>query len=62
MMQLYQDSMAIIQHFGQQILFLTFTANFKWEKIERELFSGQQAFDRLDLIAQVFQLKKSCFT
>ena len=45
MMQLYQDSMAIVQYFGRPSLFLTFTANPRWEEIERELLPGQQAFD-----------------
>ena len=58
MMQLYQDSMAIIRFFGQPTLFLTFTANPKWEEIVRELLPGQKAVDRPDLIARVFQLKK----
>lgn len=51
MMQLNQDFMAIMQYFGQPTLFLTFTANLKWEKIQRELLLGQRAGDRPDLIA-----------
>lgn len=43
MMQLYQDSIAIVRFFGQPTLFLTFTANPKWEKIVRELLPGQKA-------------------
>ena len=58
MMQLYQDSMAIVRFFGRPTLFLTFTANPKWEEIVRELLPGQKAVDRPDLIARVFQLKK----
>lgn len=51
MIQLYQDSMAIVRYFGRLTLFLTFTANTRWEEIERELLLGQQAFDRPDFIA-----------
>lgn len=45
MMQLYQDSMATMQYFGRPTLFLTFTANPKWEEIQHELLPGQQAGD-----------------
>ena len=38
--QLYQDTMAIVHLFRQPILFLTFTANLKWDKIVRELLPG----------------------
>lgn len=58
MMQLYQNSMAIVRHFGRPGLFITFTANPKWEEIEKELYPGQKAMDRPDLIARVFHLKK----
>lgn len=57
-MQLYQNSMAIIQHLGRTSLFVTFTTNPKWEEIEKELYPGQKAMDRSDLIARVFHLKK----
>lgn len=58
MMQLYQDFMAIVQYFNQPTLFPIFIANPKWEEIEQQLLSGQQAFDQPDFITQVFQLKK----
>ena len=58
MQQLFQDSMAIVCHFGQPILFITFTANPKWEEILRELLPGQTAVDRPDLVARVFHLKQ----
>lgn len=56
MMQLYQNSMAIVRQFGRPSLFITFTANPKWEEIEKELYLGQKAMDRPDLIARVFHL------
>ncbi len=57
MQQLYQDSMAIVRHFGKPTFFITFTANPKWPEITHALFPGQQAADRPNLIARVFHLK-----
>ena len=57
MQQLYQDSMAIVRHFGKPTFFITFTANPQWLEIKNALFPGQQASDRPDLIARVFHLK-----
>ncbi|RMZ76301.1 hypothetical protein DV736_g6706, partial [Chaetothyriales sp. CBS 134916] len=55
--QCYQDSMAIVRKLGRPSLFITFTANPKWDEITRELLPGQQATDRPDLVARVFHLK-----
>ena len=57
MQKLYQDSIAIVRHYGKPSLFITFTANPKWVEIERELLPGQQAKDRPDLVSRVFYLK-----
>ena len=57
MQQLYQDSIAIVRHFGKPSLFITFTANPKWVQIANELLPGQSAADRPDLVARVFNLK-----
>jgi len=57
MQQLYQDSMAIVRHFGKPSLFITFTANPKWIEIQQELLPNQTAADRPDLVARVFNLK-----
>ena len=57
MQQVYQDSMAIVRHFGRPTLFITFTANPKWKEIVDELLPGQTAVDRPDLVARVFHLK-----
>ena len=57
MQQLYQDSMALVRHFGKPSLFITFTANPKWAEIQDELLPGQTAIDRPDLVARVFNLK-----
>ena len=58
MQQLFQDSMAIVRHFGRPTLFITFTANPKWEEITKALLPGQTAIDRPDLVARVFHLKQ----
>jgi hypothetical protein len=34
MQQLFQDSMAIVHHYGQPSLFITFTANPTWDEIK----------------------------
>ena len=57
MQQLYQDSMAIVRKIGKPDLFVTFTCNPKWQEITDALLPGQQAKDRPDLIARVFNLK-----
>jgi len=57
MQQLYQDSMAIVCHFGKPSLIITFTANPKWVEIENELLPNQTTADRPDLVARVFNLK-----
>lgn len=57
MMQLYQDSMAIVRKFGKPDLFVTFTCNPKWPEIENELGEFQQANDRPDIVVRVFKMK-----
>lgn len=39
-------------------LFITVTANPQWVEITHALFPGQTSYDRPDLVARVFQLKK----
>jgi len=53
----FQDSIAIVQFFSKPTFFITFTANPKWREITENLFPGQTAADRPDLVARVFQLK-----
>jgi hypothetical protein len=57
MAKLYQDSMAIVRQLGKPTLFITFTANPRWEEITRELYPGQTSVDRPDLVARAFNLK-----
>jgi hypothetical protein len=57
MQAIFQDIMAIVGHFGQLLLFITFIANPKWDKIIRELYPGQTIADHPDLVARVFHMK-----
>ncbi|XP_067214192.1 uncharacterized protein [Linepithema humile] len=59
MMQNYQDAMAIVSKFGKPDLFITMTCNPKWREIEENLLPGQQASDRPDICARVFNIKKN---
>lgn len=58
MQQRFQDSMAIARYFGEVDIFLTMTTNPLWPEITRELLPNQTAYDRPDLVARVFQMKK----
>lgn len=51
------DAMTYVRKFGRPDLFLTMTTNPKWDEITTNLLPGQEAHDRPDLIARVFQLK-----
>lgn len=59
MQQRYQDAMAIARYFRKVDLFITVTANPRWPEVTAELFPGQTSFDRPDLVARVFELKKA---
>jgi hypothetical protein len=54
MVQLYQDSMAIVRQYGKPDLFITMTCNPKWEEIINPLKPGEIANDRPDLVTRVF--------
>ncbi|KAL8614341.1 hypothetical protein ACOMHN_007679 [Nucella lapillus] len=53
-----QDAMAYVRKFGRPDLFITFTCNPKWDEIQRELFEGQDAKTRPDIISRVFHEKQ----
>ncbi len=57
MMQAYQDAMAIVRSKGIPDVFLTFTCNPNWQEIIAELKPNQTAFECLDLVTRVFQMK-----
>jgi len=50
----YQDAMAIVRETSRPSWFITATCNPKWPAIQKELKPGQQAQDRPDVIARVF--------
>ena len=52
-----QDALTYVRRYGKPDLFITFTSNPKWNEIKCELFPGQEAYNRQDLIARVFRLK-----
>ena len=58
MQQQFQDSMAIACFFQKVDLFITVMTNPKWPEITRELQPGETPYDRPDLVARVFHLKK----
>ncbi|XP_065674125.1 uncharacterized protein LOC136091069 [Hydra vulgaris] len=49
--------MAINKKYGKPDLFITFTCNPKWPEITENLYPGQTANDRPDLVTRVFKLK-----
>ncbi|KAG1445222.1 hypothetical protein G6F56_009989 [Rhizopus delemar] len=53
----YQDAIAIVRYFRTPSLFITFTANPRWEEITAELSPGQTAIVRPDLVCRVLNLK-----
>jgi hypothetical protein len=58
MTQQFQDAMAIARYFRKVDIFLTMTTNPRWKEIDDELLPGQTAYDRPDLVARVFEMKK----
>ena len=49
---------AIARFFRKVVISLTMTTNPQWIEILRELLPGQMVYDRPNLVAHVFQLKK----
>lgn len=49
--------MRLVAEFGNPSLFITFTANTRWQEITNCLKAGETAADRPDLICRVFRLK-----
>ena len=56
MIQKYQDSMTIAYNFGKPDLFITMTCNPNWKEIKENLNPGEEAMDRPDIVARVFDL------
>lgn len=57
MQEYTQDAMTYVRKFGRPDLFITFTCNPSWDEIKENLFEGQTASDRHDIIARVFNQK-----
>ncbi|KAK6013623.1 hypothetical protein OSTOST_21058 [Ostertagia ostertagi] len=57
MQQSYQDAMAIVARYGKPTYFLTMTCNPQWREIQENLYNGQAASDRPDIVARVFNAK-----
>ena len=57
MQQRFQDTMATAHFYGKVDVFLTMTANPKWDEITWELRPGQH--DQPDIVTRVFQLKEA---
>jgi len=58
MNQCYQDSMSLGRRYRKVDVFLTMTTNPYWDEITQELEPGQTPYDRPDLIARVFEMKR----
>ena len=52
-----QDAMCYVRKYGCADLFITFTATPDWKELTQQLYPGQTAKDRHDLICRVFNLK-----
>ena len=52
----FHDAMAIARFFHGFDVFITFTSNPNWPEIKKELFPGQSASDRPDLVVRVFRM------
>lgn len=57
MQQLYQYGMTIVRKLGKGDLFITFSCNPKYPEILTNLFPGQTANDKSELVARVLNLR-----
>ncbi|GJS18249.1 ATP-dependent DNA helicase PIF1-like protein, partial [Tanacetum coccineum] len=53
----FLDAMTLVQDAGKPDIFLTMTCNPNWPKIVENLYEGQPAQDRPDLVTRVFRAK-----
>jgi ATP-dependent DNA helicase PIF1 len=51
------DAMSLVRKYGKLDIFLTMTCNPNWDEITQNLYPGQSAHDRPDLIVRVFRAK-----
>lgn len=57
MMARYQDVMTSVLYHGAPSLFITMTANPRWDEVQKSLPFAQTAADRYDIISRVFKAK-----
>jgi len=55
---LAKNALALVSEFGRPSLFITLTCNPNWPEIIEQLLPGQTAFDRGDIVCQVFFRKQ----
>ena len=53
----YMDATALVRRYGKPDIFLIMTCNPNWNEIRNELYPGQSAQDRPDLVTRVFRAK-----
>ena len=56
---LAQNALTVVSQLGRPTLFITVTCNTHWPEIQSRLFKGQTAFDRPDVVVQVFKARLS---
>jgi len=54
---LAKNALALVSEYGRPSLFITLTCNPNWPEITEQLLPGQTAFDRGDIVCQVFYRK-----
>jgi hypothetical protein len=53
----YMDAIALVRKYDKPDIFLTMTCNPNWDEITQNLYPGQSAQDRPDLVVYVFRAK-----
>jgi hypothetical protein len=56
-----KEALAVASHLGGSTEFTTLTVNAKWRELQEMFGEGQCAFDRPDIVAQVFNEKLKAF-
>jgi Helitron helicase-like domain at N-terminus len=56
-----KEALAVVAEKGTATEFITLTVNYQWREIQEMLLQGQSAFDRPDIVCQVFREKVEVF-
>lgn len=56
-----REALCVVSEKGNPTLFITLTCNPKWKDIDDQLLEGQTAFDRPDIVCQVFHARLQSF-